>query len=305
MHLRDEAGRLLVHTIVREFRLREEERAGVVAIAVHRKGGQRQEVDAIAILQDVKIVVAQTVAKDVGNAGKLSGGCTHPDNIMVSPGKVHIMVPAKVLHDQMRAVAPVIDVAEDMQLIDNHALRQPGKCDNKGVSLLNINNGIQNLLIIALFVIGVIFGVDQFADNVSEIVGQGFLHLGTSVFGGCQTADLHHTAEGIMVPLTGVQALGPDVLQLAFRIINQRGKHIFLLIRKGVSEGLLNFPPDRSRSVAQNMRKGFVFAVNITDEMLRSFGEVEDGTQIDNLGAGRLDIGIGLRKKVQIFDAAG
>lgn len=51
-----------------------------------------------------------------------------------------------------------------------------------------------------------------------------------------------------------------------------------------MAEDIVNLLSHGTRTVAEYMRKGFVFAMNIRKEMLRAFGKVDNGLQIDDFG---------------------
>ena len=53
------------------------------------------------------------------------------------------------------------------------------------------------------------------------------------------------------------------------------------------------------------MQKGFVFTVNIRDEMLRALGQIQNGLQVYDLGTGGLNGGILLRQKLQVLKFRG
>ena len=47
--------------------------------------GQGTQADAVALFQDVGVMIAQTVADDVGDAGVAAAGGPHPENIVIAP----------------------------------------------------------------------------------------------------------------------------------------------------------------------------------------------------------------------------
>ena len=48
------------------------------------------------------------------------------------------------------------------------------------------------------------------------------------------------------------------------------------------------------------MQKRLILPVDIGDEMLRPLGQIQDGLEVDDLGAGRLDSGILPGQHIQI-----
>ena len=56
-----------------------------LGIGLQRKGGQRYQVDAIALFQSIQIAVTGRIADHSGDAGHIPCCRPHPDHIMVAP----------------------------------------------------------------------------------------------------------------------------------------------------------------------------------------------------------------------------
>ena len=103
VHLSHQTQRLIVVWVVLWVCFRTEEFAGVVGVSLHGKGGQREQVNTIAIFQSCQISVSHGQTKGVGDAAVISGSGTHPKNIMVTPLDIEIVVVTKGIHDDVRA----------------------------------------------------------------------------------------------------------------------------------------------------------------------------------------------------------
>lgn len=61
----------------------------------------------------------------------------------------------------------------------------------------------------------------------------------------------------------------------------------FVLVADGVAEFLVDLAAYGTGTVFQDMVELFVFSVDIRQEMFRTFGEVQDGLEVDDLCGGR------------------
>ena len=98
--------------------------AGVIRVGRGGVAGQRQHVDAVAILQDIHVAVAGADADDVADAAQLSCCRSHPENIVIAPLDVQGVVLHQLVHNNMGAWAAVKDIAHDMQMVHNQPLNQ-------------------------------------------------------------------------------------------------------------------------------------------------------------------------------------
>ena len=96
--------------------------AGVVAIDIHRKGGQRHQIDAVALLKRCQVGVAQRQSQHIADAGIVTRCCSHPQHVVIAPLYVPGVVLPQGVHDDMCAGSSVVDVAKDVQLVDGQAL---------------------------------------------------------------------------------------------------------------------------------------------------------------------------------------
>ena len=90
------------------------------------------------------------------------------------------------------------------------------------------------------------------------------------------------------------------VSELEFGIIDQGGQRVPVGGRDVVAEGLVDLAAHRAGGVAQDVAQPLVFAVDIADIVLGSFGQVQDRAEVDDLGHHRLGCGIAARKGFQV-----
>ena len=91
------------------------------------KGDELAQRDAVVVLEDLVIVVAQVVAQHRGDAGGLTGRSTHPQQVVVAPLDVERMVGEQAVHNLGSAAATVEDIAHQVQVVDGQALDERGE----------------------------------------------------------------------------------------------------------------------------------------------------------------------------------
>ena len=91
------------------------------------KGDKLAQRDAVVVLEDLVIVVAQVVAQHRGDAGGLTGRSTHPQQVVVAPLDVERMVGEQAVHNLGSAAATVEDIAHQVQVVDGQALDERGE----------------------------------------------------------------------------------------------------------------------------------------------------------------------------------
>ena len=105
---------------------------------------------------------------------------------MVAPLDIQRVIFLQLLHDMVRPRPPVINISQNMQMVHNQTLDQLRKSDDKHFRPAYDYNGLNNLLIVSLFVIELRFLGDKLLDNICKIRRQGFTDFGSGVFG-CNT----------------------------------------------------------------------------------------------------------------------
>ena len=111
VHLGNEADGFLAVCIGGFVDARAEERTRVAGISFHGKGGERQEVDAVSVFQHGEVAVAHGKAQHVGYVAVVSRSRPHPEDVVVPPLDVEVVVIAEGVHDDVRAGAAVENIA--------------------------------------------------------------------------------------------------------------------------------------------------------------------------------------------------
>ena len=121
MHLRHQRQALLA-LVGDDFDLGSEHGAGVIAVGIHRKAREMDQVDAITLFECIHIGIAKGVAQHIGNTTVVAYRSTHPECIMVAPLDVKAYIFRQGLHDDMCPFPSVVDVAENVEPVDAQPL---------------------------------------------------------------------------------------------------------------------------------------------------------------------------------------
>ncbi len=111
---------------------------GVVGIGFGGEGGQRAQIDAVGVFQNVQVAVASADAHHVGHAARLSQRRAHPQDVMIAPLHVHVGERQQLLHDELRRRTAVVHVAHQMQLVYHQALDKGAQGHGEGHSLARL-----------------------------------------------------------------------------------------------------------------------------------------------------------------------
>ena len=87
---------------------------GVISVGIQGKGCQRQQVDAVSVLQDIQVAVSGADADCIGNAPLLARGSPHPQHVVVSPLDIQGMVGHQLVHNHVGPRPPVIYIPQNM-----------------------------------------------------------------------------------------------------------------------------------------------------------------------------------------------
>ena len=152
MHLCYEAYSLIVICARREIYLRCEAFAWVVGIGFHGESSQRQQVDAVTIFKRREVSVAHGHTQNVGYAAVIARCGSHPQDVVVSPLYIEVMIVAQRIHDDVRTGTTVEYIAQDMQRVDGEALYQVTQSHYEIIGTVSIYYGTYNYIDIRLFV---------------------------------------------------------------------------------------------------------------------------------------------------------
>ena len=128
------------------------------------------------------VAIAQGDAQHVGNAAIVTGSGTHPQDVVVAPLDIKVVVVAQDVHDFIRAGTAVIDVAQEVQHINGQLLNQVTHGDNEFIYTMGRNDGLDNHIDISLLVWVTTMLVQKLLDDIREILGQCLVNLGTAIF---------------------------------------------------------------------------------------------------------------------------
>ena len=194
------------------------------------------------------------------------------------------MVIHQAVHDFIRLRTAVKDVADDVEMINNEPLNQLCHGNDEVLGAADFEDSLDDRLVVCFFVEHLRLFGDQLLDDIAIIRRQGFPHFGTGVFGRNDFADVDQAVQHDLVPVIDILLLLFLHLQALSRVIDKGCKRTFFRNTERVAEDIVNLLSHGTGTVAEYMRKGFVFAMNIRKEMLRAFGKVDNGLQIDDFG---------------------
>ena len=260
--------------------------ARIVAIDIHGKCSQLDEIDAITIFKGLHVGITECNTDNVAHACIIASSCPHPQDIVISPRDVPCMIVHECVHHDMRSRSTVVDIAQNMKLVDAESLNHSTKSNDEIISTAGGNDGLDDGTHIISLVLVFRVLMKKFLNNIGEIDRQRLAHLGTRIFTGNITADINKVMDGDMIPIYNVGLCLLHQLQLLLRIVNQSAKFTLLISTKCVTKKLMHFSSDVTRSILQDMLKRFIFSMNISQKVLSAFGQIENRTQVDNFRTG-------------------
>ncbi len=279
---------------------REEVRAGIVAVLLHGKERERTDVQAVAVLEHIKVAVLERISQGVRNARGIAHRRAHPEDVVVAPDKVHTVHVHKIVHDHLRGGAAVENVADDVQLVYRQTGDEIGKRHDEPVGNAGLDNAVDDALKIFALV-GIVFvGVDELLDNIGIFLRQTGAHLDAGIFVRSLAADGHKAVDRHAVPGIGV-CRGS---KLPFGIIEQPRERVFLLLAEKIAEAVVDLVVDRAGRVFENMGKVCILAVDVAHKVFGRFRQFQNGLQPHDLRRRSGDARKALSEQFQILDLA-
>ena len=153
----------------------------VIAIGVDGKCGQRQQVDAVAVLEHAVVAVSQGDAQHVGDAAVIACGGTHPQDVVVTPLDVKVVEAAQDVHDLVGTGTAVIHVSQQVQHVDGQLLDEIAHGDDELIDAVGRDDGADDHVNIGLLVGVAAVLVHQLLDDVREILGQRLVNLRAAI----------------------------------------------------------------------------------------------------------------------------
>ena len=300
MHLRNQAQSLFIIIGIGKIHLRGKDGTRVIRISIHCKGGQRQQVDAVSVFQRRQVGIAHGHADYVRYAGIIARCSSHPQDIVISPLNIEVVIVAERIHDDMRPRTAVVDVSYDVQGIYRQPLDQLAHGYDEIIRTLGRDDRADDDIDIRMFVGLYARLVQQLLNDVGEFCRQCLAHLRACIFGRNILAHLHQLVQGDEIPVVQVRFLFLYQLQLLFRIINQRTDFLLFAFAQRMPEDFIHLPLYRTRSILQYMLKSLILSMNIRKEVFRTFRQIQNSFQIDNFRTGIGDGRKTARQQLQI-----
>ena len=258
-----------------------------VRIGALRERHELAQRDAVVVLEDLVVLVAQVVAQHGDDAGRYARGGAHPQDVVVAPLDIGALMRAaqQPVHDLGRPAAAVEDVADQMDVVDREHLDELGERADEVLGGVGLQDGIDDALVIAHAVVVLVWvRVQQLIDDVGEIVRDGLADLRARVAAGEPARDGNETVEHGLVPGGGVQARAAHELDLLTRVVDERAQVALFLLGERVAEVLVHVLADDAGAVVEDVQEGLVLAMQVAHEVLGALGQVENGLQVDDLG---------------------
>ena len=164
-----------------------------------------------------------------------------------------------------------------------------------------LNEQLEDLVIVRLFIeIGAVH-VDEFVDDVAEIFGQRFSDLAAGIFGSGGAAYLDEAVQLRDVPRPKVRPLRLHFGDDRLRIIDEGRKFVQFFFAHHAAVKLLRLFADDPRAIVRDMAERLIFPVQIAHKVLRALGKAHDRVEVDDLGRSRTRVGVGFRKQAKVF----
>ena len=263
-----------------------------VAVLVYLVGKDRQrpQRDAVARLDDFQIVVAQRVGQYGGHQGAGAGGGPHPQHVVVAPLDIHAVVVHQRVQNDVRPRTTVKDIAHQMKMVHRQSLDELAQLHQEVGGPVDVDDGGNDILVIVPLVHVLIVSMDHFINDVGVLRRHSLTDLGTGVFGADQTAHLDQAVEGDPVPLPHIGRLPLNLLQFFLGIVDKGGQLVQIGLGYGGGKQAVQLLAYHAGSRVQDVKEGLILAVYVGDKVLSAFGQVLNGVEVDDLGAGSLDI---------------
>ena len=190
-----------------------------------------------------------------------------------------------------RTRTAVKDVAYYMQRVDGERMNEITDHYQQlfGAACLDdgIDDGVVVGLPVVLFQVGL---VEQFFDDIRVVRRQQFVHFRPAVFDSHGTGYVHHLVQPFAVPRLHVRLHGTFVLDALVGIIDERTQRPFLVLCERVAIHFIHFLAHYAGRILDHMDERQRVAVQVTHEMLGTFGQREDGAEVDDLRYHRLRV---------------
>ena len=171
-----------------------------------------------------------------------------------------------------------------MERVDDKPLDEFANGDDEGLSAVHIDHGIDDAVVVVLFVGLALILVEQFLNDIGKVGRQQFTYFGTRIFGRNHAGHRHHLMEGDAIPVLNVDFLFADQTQTFLGIIDEGTECAFVLFTHRHAEDIVHLAADDTRCVVEHMLECADFAVEVAQKMFSAFGQVHDGLEVDDFG---------------------
>ena len=161
------------------------------------------QADTVAALKGVEIVVSQCRFQHRHDAERTARRRAHPDDIVVAPLDIHLVVGHQAVQNAVRARAAVEQVAHDVQAVNGQPLDDLAEANNIGVGAVVADDALDDFAVILVLVVVLKVGVKQFVEDVAAILGQAAAHMVAGVLAGHEPAQIDEPQQ--CQPIPGVQ----------------------------------------------------------------------------------------------------
>ena len=293
MHLSQQAAGFGRKFPVEAFRY--EISAGIVFIMLDGECRQWDEVDAVSVFESGMVAVTHRHAHDVGNATVVSRSRSHPQNIVVAPLYVDIVVGAELVHNDFSTGSPVENIAHDMEGIDYKPLYKIANGADTLVGPTGGNDSGNDSVDIGLLVRVDLRLVQQLLQDIRKFGRKRFADFRSGIFRRYVLAHTYQLVHGNAIPVDHIFFFFLDKFEFLFGIIDEGTQLFHFAFAQSLSENFFDFAAYRSRCIFQHMEECLVFSVQVGQEVFCTFGQIENGFEVDDLGA-RIGYGRELRR---------
>ena len=205
------------------------------------------------------------------------------------------------IHDDVRPLATVKDITDDVQMIHHHTLDQFAQLNDKLRRAADVDDRMDDLVVVCFLVFQFLLLGDQFFNDIGKIFGKRTAHLGSRILGRHMGHHPYQPVQCNFIPVLQKLLFLFHDCQTFLRIINERCQRSFVPLTQRISKLFIDLSAHRSGTVLHHMIELLTFSVNIRQEMLRTLRQVHDRLQVDDLGGCRRDIRKLICQALQIF----
>ena len=255
----------------------------LVGVDARGKCRERAQADAVAALQYVGIAVAEAVADNRRDADLAAECRAHPEHIVVAPLDINGRMLHEKVEDAVRAVAAVVEIADDVDALHREPLDQRTERLNIVWPAADLHNGLNQLAVVRKLCLIVLGTRAQQLHNDRLIAFRDVVaHLARGEFPAHELCQFKEIREILLIPERRSLPLRRQLLHLLPRVVDERTELRALLHRHAGLKAIVHLFLDDARAVVENMEKGIVCTVQIAHKVLRALRQYELRLQVDD-----------------------